>query len=266
MTGDLLRQIHEARGDLSAVSLFEETFPPFIDALGTRLGYPVDATPMTTAIQDDLFALYRLRDLIADGDMVDNLREDLLAALPEDGGPTLRVYRVLITWALLRHLSIALESAPGREALTPGEVAGISAAWIREWFLRKHVAQAILDLDEDGQRAALDASLVRVCVAHARHLDALRDDIWGPLLDHMFADPDTLFYLGVNAWQGRRWLVRESLETLAATLPLVLAVIEARGTAPDWDRVTGAADCAAVLVEAAEGTGFDFDWMLASVK
>jgi hypothetical protein len=198
--------------------------------------------------------------------VIDSVREAVLATLPEVPGKTLRVSRVLIVWALLRHLGRVLNARTDHAALSDTEVAVTSGAWIREWFLRKHIAQAFLELGEDGYEAALDASLTRICITHAHHLDELQTEIWGPVVDTIFRDTDVLFYLGVNTWQGTRWLNRERMLSLTAALQLVIAVAESQRAKPEWDRLACAADNTSVLVEAAEGTRFDFDWMLSSVK
>ncbi len=266
LTAALLRDIHEKKGDLEKVEEFLPTIKPFVEALGTRIGIPVDPATLIPAIQADLDAIYGLPEVLRAVDLIDGVRETLLSALPAVPGKTLRVYRVLIVWALLRHLGSVLNARESHPTLSKTEISVTSGAWIREWFLRKHIAQAFQGLGEDGYEAALDASLTRICITHAHHLNDLQTEIWGPVLDTIFRDTDVLFYLGVNTWQGTRWLNRERMESMASTLQLVIAAVEAQQLTPDWDELASAADNTGVLVEAAEGTRFDFDWMLSSVK
>jgi glycosidase len=266
MSADLLTEIHANAGDLEAAKSFLPRLEPFLDALGLRLGLDIDSATLVAAIQADLLAIYGLPEALESGDLIESVREHILGALPKKPGATLRVYRVLIAWALLRHLGSVLNARPGQPELTPTEVAVTSGAWIREWFLRKHIAQAFLALGEDGYVAASDASLVRICVTHAHHLKDLQTEIWGPILDTIFRDTDALFYLGVNTWQGKRWLKRERLESMTALLQIVIATVESQQSNADWDALASIVDNSQVLVEAAEGTGFDFDWMLSSVK
>jgi len=221
---------------------------------------------LVPAIQADLDAIYALPEALRSGDLIASVRDAVLATLPHSHGKTLRVNRVLIVWALLRHLGSVLNVREGHPTLSGTEVAVTSGAWIREWFLRKHIAQAFLGLGEDGYEAALDASLTRICITHAHHLTDLQTEIWGPVLDTIFRDTDVLFYLGVNTWQGTRWLNRERMEAMASALQLVIATVESQQVAPDWDGLASAVENTGVLVEAAEGTRFDFDWMLSSVK
>jgi hypothetical protein len=266
LTAELIQSIHENAGNLEEVPLFVPRLEPFLDALGTRLGIEVDTTLLIPAIQADLTTLYGLTDILRDSELIESTRECLLATIPEIPDPLLRVHRVLIVWALLRHLGGVLNGRPDHPRLTETEIAVTSGAWIREWFLRKHIAQAFLGLGEDGYEAACDASLARICITHAHHLKDLQTEIWGPVLDTIFRDTDVLFYLGVNTWQGKRWVKRERLESMASTLQLILASREALHPAPDWDSLASAVDNSLALVEAAEGTGYDFDWMISSVK
>lgn len=266
LTPDLLKEIHEHRGDLARVTTFLPTFEDFIDALGTRLGIDINAPRQVAAIQADLNAIYSLSSSLESCELIGSVREVILAALPKKAAPTLPVYRVLIAWALLRHLGAVLNERPDHPTMNVTEIAVTSGAWIREWFLRKHIAQAFLGLEEDGYEAACDACLVRIAITHAHHLRDLQTEIWGPVLDTIFRDTDVLFYLGVNTWQGKRWLVRERLESMMSLLQLVISVVESQRKAPDWESPACAVDNAGMLLEAAEGTGYDFDWMLSSVK
>lgn len=266
LTAELLRDIHEHKGDLEAVESFLPRLELFLDALGARLGFEVDSTLLVPAMQTDLNALYRLKNTLSNSELLEPVRDGILAALPANPGANLKVYRVLIVWALLRHLGGVLNARPGQPQMTPTEIAVTSGAWIREWFLRKHIAQAFLALGEDGYEAACDAGLARICITHAHHFKELQDVIWGPVLDTIFRDTDVLFYLGVNTWQGKRWLKSERLDSMVATIQLILATLESQKRTPDWDSLACASENARVLVEAAEGTGYDFDWMLSSVK
>ncbi|MBL7646217.1 MAG: alpha-amylase [Candidatus Hydrogenedentes bacterium] len=266
LTAALLRGIHEHKGDLKKVSDFLPTLTKFLHALGTRVGVPVNPATLVPSIQADLNAIYGLPETLRAANMIESVREAVLAALPEAPGKTLRVYRVLIVWALLRHLGGVLNDRSDHPPLSETEIAVTSGAWIREWFLRKHIAQAFLGLGEDGYEAALDASLARIGITHTHHLDDLQTEIWGPVLDTIFRDTDVLFYLGVNTWQGTRWLNRERMLSMTAALQLFIAAAESKQATPNWDRLAGAVENTGVLVEAAEGTRFDFDWMLSSVK
>ena len=266
LTAKLIKRIHKNGGNLSKTPQFEETLEPFLDALGERLAIKIDATPVTAAIQEDLTALYQLDSSMKGLKVYPELQKALRALLPAQPADSLPVYRVLIVWALLRHFGSVLQQCLDGEEMTAVEVAEASGAWIREWFLRKHIAAAFTELGADGHAAALDASLVRIGVAHAHHFEALDGAVWGPTLNTVFDDSDVQFYLRVNTWQGRRWLSKERLESMTDFLQLVLALRQSIQSESDWDSVALARDTSDTLLEAAEGTNFDFDGMLASVK
>jgi len=266
LTGKLLLGIQEYKGDLARVRQFEATFEAFMNAVGDRLGLTLDLAPIVAAIQKDLGLVYGIAPALNRATAYPDVRDDLLALLPKTPDKTLSCHRVLVVWALLRHLGALLKQDPRRSGLTDLEIANTSGAWIREWFLRKPIANAFMELGADGHAAALDASLVRVSIAHAHHLRALETEVWGPLVHALFTDADVLFYLRVHTWQGRRWLNKERLESMLSHLQLVLAIQMVEGGEEAWDELARAREISDIMMEAAEGTNFDLDWMLESIK
>ncbi|MBX3179673.1 MAG: alpha-amylase [Candidatus Hydrogenedentes bacterium] len=268
LTPELLLELHEHRGDLRQVRHLDTRLDPFLDAVGERLGITIDPKPLTEAMRRDLTAIYDLPRKLRAATTYPDVRDGLLALFPDKPGKALAGYRVPLVWALLRHLGAVLRQDPKHPEMDAEAVSITSGAWIREWFLRKPIANALAGLGADGHTAALEASLVRICIAHAHHLRRLETEVWGPVLDAIFADPDVLFFLRVNTWQGRRWLNRERLEEMAGALQLVLATVllEDSGDANAWDTIAIAREIADTLLEAAEGTNYDLDWMLSSIK
>ena len=194
------------------------------------------------------------------------LQSELLALLPIVKKKSLPVYRILIAWALVRHLGAVLPRDGVADAEWAKKVAATSGAWIREWFLRKHIAQAFQVLGADAEEAALDSSLVRICVTHVHHIQALETEIWGPLIHTIFRDKDVEFFLGVNTWQGREWLNKERLSKMLESMLLVLLVQSMGEDEIDWDDIALAHDVTKTLNEAAEGTSYDYGWMLSCIK
>jgi len=186
--------------------------------------------------------------------------------LPAHEEDELPAYRLPIVWALLRHLGTILHTPEKLSAYSPDTIAATSGAWIREWFLRKPIAQCLAALGVEGHAAALEASLVRIGIAHASHMRQLEAEIWGPVLEAIFGDPDVQFYLRVNRWQGRRWLNREHLQSMTDFLQLALAIPSLDGSVDAWDQLAMSRETAETLMEAAEGTNFDLDWMLSALK
>ena len=266
LTGKLLLGIQEFKGDLSRVRPFEATFEAFLAAVGVRLGLGLESGPIVSAMQQDLRLIYGLGPALETAKAYPDVRDDLLALLPKKPDKALTCHRVLMVWAMLRHLGAVLKQDPKRPRVTDLDIANTSGAWIREWFLRKPIANAFQELGADGHTAALDASLARICVAHAHHLRALEKEVWGPVIHAMFSDPDVLFYLRAHTWQGRRWLNKERLQSMLENLQLVLAIQVVEGDEETWDELAMAREVSDALLEAAEGTNYDLDWMLESIK
>ena len=267
MHGKILRAIHDKKGNLANVPDFKARVDDFLDALATRLDIEIDPEPFIAEIQQDLDAIYSCQGHLKKGTPY----PEVATLLHEQFAPTkdksLPAYRMLIAWALVRHLGgVLLEEDTEDPTWRAHKVAATSGAWIREWFLRKHIAQAFCDLGADAEAAALDACLVRICVTHAHHFQALETEIWGPLIHTIFRDNDVEFYLGVNFWQGREWLSKERLGQLVNTMLLTMLVQSVGEDDVDWDRLATARDTMETLEEAAAGTNYDFGWMLSSIK
>ncbi len=266
MDAALLRAIHTQRGALSKVPEFEEKTTQFVAALSKRLAVDVDQAVFVSHIQSDLDAIYAGAAVLKKAKAYPAFRKALSAQFPLEDQEDLAAYRVLLAWAMVRHLGSVLPGDGGEHGVPAHKIAATSGAWIREWFLRKHIAQAFQELGADGEAAALDASLVRICVTHAHHIEALENEIWGPLIHTIFRDSDVEFFLGVNTWQGREWLNPERLTMMLDGVIRSLFVRQLADDALDWERLVLARDAADTLEEAAEGTGYDYGWMLTSVK
>jgi len=262
----LLRAIHTKHGKLSEVPEFEEKTAQFVAALGERLNVTVDLDGFVARIQTDLDALYAGGATLKKAKEFPALSTALAEQFPPKDEDDLPAYRVPLVWAMVRHLGSVLPVDDGDSQDSAHKIAATSGAWIREWFLRKHIAQAFQDLGADAERAALDASLVRICVTHGHHLEALETEIWGPLIHTIFRDSDVEFFLGVNTWQGREWLNPERLTMMLDGLVRSLFLRQMADEDVVWERLVLARDAADTLEEAAEGTGYDYGWMLSSVK
>jgi hypothetical protein len=103
-------------------------------------------------------------------------------------------------------------------------------------------------------------------VTHAHHLESLETEIWGPVIHTIFRDRDVEFYLGVNTWQGREWLNAERLPEMLQAMLLTILIRSFAAGSVDWDHLATVWDFAQTLEEAAEGTGYDYGWMLSCVK
>ncbi|MCF6286504.1 MAG: hypothetical protein L3K26_15115, partial [Candidatus Hydrogenedentes bacterium] len=267
MSATLLRDIHDNLGDLALVSAFAPRMQDFLDVLATRLDIEIDAVPLLVEIQRDLSAIYSCEARLGESAEYPELRALLRGQFPDEGEDSLPTYRILLAWALLRHLGSVLPPDDGAtEEEHAYKVAATSGAWIREWFLRKYIAQAFQALGADPKEAAADASLVRICVSHAHHIVALETEIWGPLIRTIFRDGDVESFLGVNTWQGQEWLNKERLETMLNTLLLSLHIRAQAEENLDWDKLAMAHDATVALEEAAAGTDYDYGWMLTCVK
>ena len=167
----------------------------------------------------------------------------------------------------MRHLgAAALEGKALRANGHTNEIAATSAACLTEWFLRRQIARAFEELDGDAWRADMDARLVRICVAHGRHLLALHKEIWAPILEVFFGDPDVQQYLQVNRHRGRRWINQERLEEMLQLLYLTLATSLLQEGEDVEELLIHCQSDTQALLDAARDTGYDLDDMFNCLK
>ena len=114
----------------------------------------------------------------------------------------------------------------------------------------------------------MDSRLVRLLIAHAEELPKLQSSAWGRVLEVWAHDPDLLDFLHVNWFNGRRWLNREQLDRLLDRMMLALSVRhpEPEDDAAFADELALALDDAQTIRQAAEDVGYDFDWLMESLK
>lgn len=255
----------------------------FLDAVGAWTGMPVNAGEILERTRGEITRL-RQWSATAKNARLDAETDEWLAGWA-DGAPPLNLetWRAPLAVALLRHLGLLLRESASSPAAAAPENGGLlaaaqprngdafdpqaaSAQWMREWFLTRQVARSFQEMGGDEWRAAMDARLVRVILAHGPGLRSLRTEVWGPVLHSLFVDPDTRAFLAVNHFGGRNWLNCEQLERMLRNFLFSAAV--------DWAAPGGAVNSGLsemlpplledlrTLVETAEDTGYDLDWML----
>ncbi|MBI3118961.1 MAG: alpha-amylase [Candidatus Hydrogenedentes bacterium] len=244
---------------------FQKAMQDFLNALGERLGNKPDVARILEHVDADLGRLHEL----AAGPSRDGLYKeslDFVRAGHEDA-ESLQDWRVALVWAIVRHL--------GAVALTPEDLANngrkpdvtaTSAAWLHEWFLLKQIARAFDALDPDPWRAEADARLVRICVAHGRHLLSLQTEIWGPVLEGLFGDADVQRYLQLNHFGGRRWINKEQLERMLYHVYLTLTANLLHEDSLAGEKLLLCLHDLQALLHAAEDNHYDFDAMLSCLK
>ena len=183
-------------------------------------------------------------------------------------------WRVPLVWGLLRHMGALVEPPTRRKGVEPDVESTLksfctdltSAAWMREWFLVKPITAAYLQLDEDAWAAASDARLVRICTGHMPHLLALEDEVWGPILDHLFWDADVQHYLLVNVYQGRRYVNKERLDHMLFMLFLCATLALYKHPDSAADRLLACHENLLAIQETAEAVGYDLENLLGCLK
>jgi hypothetical protein len=171
---------------------------------------------------------------------------------------------VPLAWALLRRIGAAIKPVRTTEELLEAEAT--TAEWMREWFLTKQVQAAFRELDQDDWHAGIDAALVKACIAYGAPIIALHDNVWGPLLQRIFRDPDVLHALRVNRYRGRRFLRQEQLEQLLHLLLLTQTLARAPLGEDATDDLLEGWLCVEAVREAGADTGYDIDAMLDCLK
>lgn len=147
--------------------------------------------------------------------------------------------------------------------------AGVAAAGIvRDWLLAKHLHAGLAALELDAQRAADLAHLTVLLLEGPALVEALEDQVWGPVLYQLFETPEMHAFLRIHHFGGKRWLNREQLERLVAAwrFTLVREVAMAEGGAVPAGRVAAAEEVLQTLLDAASDCGYDFDGMLRVLK
>ena len=126
----------------------------FLDALSERLHLDIEPESLLARIQKDLSAVYACEKQIGDGDIYPELQALLQDRFTEEPDKSLPGYRILIAWAMVRHLGWVIPEEETDPLRLEHKIAATSGAWIREWFLRKHIAQAFQDLGAEADVAA----------------------------------------------------------------------------------------------------------------
>ena len=210
--------------------------------------------------------LLRMRAFISAPDfraLPEPVRTYLTTPLPEkDCSPEelVRCWRPFIIFCLLRPLGKIAHFDSSMET-----VEAQSAAWMRAWMLTKHIGRAFAEIDANTWQGQQDARLAYACMSKRFRFTVLETDIWGPALYEIFEDDDVKALLQMNIFSGRRWINKESLERLLHALLLMETATCKKDASSKKILINCYANIQDIL-NAASDTGYDFDWMLASLK
>ena len=256
----------------------EDRLTVFLDAIRDKILLPGCRAEALLRARAEVTTLRELRERLTALNIEPGVLATLLEGMPESDF-SLDYWRVPLAAALLR--PIGLMAAPGSESLelpdsadTPAapvpatrpvtpvfDVTATSAAWMREWFLTRQIARSFQEMGSDAWHADMDARLVRIAIAHDRDVAALGTEIWAPLLDHVFQDPDVRVFLMENRFGGHRYVNREQLQRLCAAFPLTLAADQlSRKSCPDISLLLEQChDDLGILADAVADAGYDLD-------
>ncbi len=270
MNGNMLKLLADPEAEPEQREGFREAMTGFLRAVAEKLGRPSREEEIVAAIETDLERVHALPEGLARAELDDEVVTYAKTVLPYPGDGEVFRQRAA-AWTVLRHVGRAARPAKEDPAAGRFDVDATSAAWLREWFLQKQVARAFEEAGLDAEQANLEARFVRICIAHRRHLLALRDEVWGPMLDAIFRDSDVLRYLLMNLFQGVRWINAEQLDRLLGNLfvGVLLDALPCNGDpiAPEQaDALAYCLDDIQALRDAAEDAGYDLDRMLTSLK
>ncbi len=263
----------------------EERLTAFLDAIRDKVLLPGCPAEALRRAREEVNTLRELRGRLSVLDIEPGVLAALLEGMP-DGDFALDYWRVPFAIALLRPIGLmaapgaSLLEAPASEAATADpvparpadapvfDVSATSAAWMREWFLTRQIARSFQETGPDAWRADMDARLVRIAIAYDRDAAALGTEIWAPLLDRVFQDPDVRVFLMENRFGGHRYVNKEQLERLCATLPLSLAA--SRLSQPECADISPLLEqCRDDLITLADSTadaGYDLDGAIDGLK
>jgi hypothetical protein len=148
----------------------------------------------------------------------------------------------------------------------PEHIEAQSAIWMQSWLFVKHIGRALETSSENSWQAQRDARLVHACTAQRSKLMALDSNIWGPVLFDLFENAESHALLQLNLFSGRRWMNKEALEKLLHTLFLASAFDCHVDAAGEESRLIECYTSIHEILDAAADTGYDFDWMLSTLK
>jgi len=260
MTAETLTALIDPATKKKELADIFERFTVFLEAIEERLQRTVDTKALIAQVEDLRKAALAYGDAIERDGWPACLSTWFAERAPglETGPP----WRVVMAYALIRPLGAIVAPDPPAPTYSAARTAG---AWMREWFLIRLVARAFEDLDGEGWRAGMDARLVRIALAHGDDLLALYDEVWGPLLNNLFQDADVHAYLGVNHFNGRRWVNREQF-TAMLEHTLVLRSIGHVGDSEAAERFAKGIAAAEAMLDAAGDTNYDLDWTLETLR
>jgi hypothetical protein len=184
----------------------------FVDTLAGQLGSlpdPDDILEQCKALDTSLIGL---DDALKKAKASKALRTFLEAPVlevdadtEEDADETVaeaQVWPLLEAWALLK---------PLHRAMHPG---GNGGAWLDDWLLTDHVAQAFGELGREPWEAYEDAMLLGILLRHVPSLEgSARLDERAPLQE-LLSDPQVQRYVGMNHHDGVDYIVKERLDAL----------------------------------------------------
>jgi len=266
MNGPMLAALATPTPKRQAMAPFRESMDAFLSAVGARIEQHNNTQPVIAATEEEFARLARFEHLIAQAGYYKETLAYLQAGLPKKKAFPLEFWRVPLAWSMVRRIGTMAVPAPGRPNSNGFDVTGTSAAWLKEWFLVKQIARAFEELDGDAWRADLDARLVRICVAHGRHLLALQTEPWGPILDVLLKDPDIRTFLQFNHFGGKLWLHKDQLERMLYTIFLTLVAERLPEGKAAADPLMLCLEDIESLAGAAEDAHYEVQWFVDSLK
>ena len=262
MTHEMVTHLLTTEDKEDMLGSWRAAMAEFLKAVSNFVDQPVDTEALLEEINTDL-QHFRAFMLKPDSKILPNpVRSYLNSRRPQTDASAdtkLHFWRPFAVYCLLRRLG----QIAGPEA-TIDAVESQTASWMRSWLFTKHIGRAFEEADGFQWRAQQDARLVYACMSRRSTIMTLDSSIWGPILYELFEDTDTKALLQVNIFSGRRWLNKEALEQFLYTLFLANTFV-----VNSDDLVSSLAECYVNIqdmLHAAADTGYDFDWMLSSLK
>ena len=302
INGAMLQLLADHMGDTKESRPFQIAFDEYYKAICEKVQSKCNVQMIMDNVQDELALLFDfdafVKSLALDAELLKYIHMHLDDSKPSSQKPVgvkkealldLKKWRVPLVWILLRHMGELVASEEDTEQCDSEEVSATkqttkpvvletepvwktlqadmtSAAWMHEWYMLKPMVYAFDQLYPDMEQAESDARLVRICTGHMPHLLALQDEVWGPVLDHIFRDADVLHYLRANHYQGKLWINKERLEHMMFMLFLcaTLSMHKNRKEAPDL--LNTCLENIMAILETAEVVSYDLDMLLSYLK
>lgn len=270
-TADLLRHILYEKDSTPLPLSSRESLYAFLEAACSLTGVPVPTDEPFDKINEMLEAL---RDFMDEPPLellpaaMQNFCMNLLDKEDEKEHLPARFSPIAAAWALLRAIGCSMAPVEGSAALQNEVQQGehTAAAWMHEWLLIKVAAQVFAEMGGNRWQAWQDAHTLALCLRHRKTVEELEHEVWAPVLHRLFGNQDMHGALALHWHNMRQWIHREQLEFVMESLFLINLLDLDLKEKEVVRTLVGCYENIQEILHAAADTGYDYHWMLETLK